>query len=159
MLSANTMKWGTSGNKVKTSTLKFGLVYIDKDAVPELVVLAGANSHVAGSYAVYTYTKGKTVLLANSRDGVSYYKKTGVLVTCSLLQGEYTNYFTVSSGKAALAVSSYVGYYEKYYEGEAEKVITKKAFQKKIASLTGRKKKGKITYRKNTAKNRNKYLK
>lgn len=159
MLSASTMSWGSQGTKISTSDVKFTLAYINKDSIPELIVYAGANSHVAGAYAVYTWNKGRAVLLANCRDGIAYYKKTGIFTTYTLLQGEYEIYYKISKAKAVQQLSSYVGYVTSYKQGVEERSITESTYKEIARSITKGKRAAKIKWRSNTGANRKKYLK
>lgn len=72
---------------------RFRLVYIDEDAIPELLVFKD-NSHAAGVY-VYTYTQDKVAELGEfgSFGRMQYVEKGGMIFDHFMGQGESNSYF------------------------------------------------------------------
>ena len=81
LLSKKNLKW-KKGMKLPASRLKFSVIYLDKNSVPELFVDASGagTNHVSGSYRLYTYQNGKVQEVGTYRDSFGYYKKKGVTV-------------------------------------------------------------------------------
>lgn len=158
-LSQKTINWG-SGKKLPSDKCSFALVYIDNNSVPELFVdgSSAGVQHIDGGYMLYTVKKGKVKKICKIVDMFSYYKKTGVFVTGTLLQGEYIAYRKLkgSSGNIKLRTEEY--YTKKYYNGK-DKEISKSRFESQLKKLVGKKKKSIPKCRKNTTANRKKYLK
>lgn len=158
LLSQKKLKWN-SRQKVRSSKLKFSLIYVDKDSVPELFIdgTAAGTGHVSGGYKLYTYRNGKLYDVGTYRDSFGYYKKTGVFVTKTYLHGEYQAYHKLAKGTDHIKLRS-----EKYYTtqcfDENGNTISKAAFKKQVKKLTRKKKVSVPVCYKNTAANRTKQL-
>lgn len=158
LLSKKNLKWNSS-MKLPTSKLKFSVIYVDGNSVPELFVDASAagTNHVSGCYRLYTYQNGKVTEVGTYRDSFGYYKKKGVFVTATYLHGEYVTYHKLSKAKDTIKLRSETYFDTVYYEGSDHK-ITKSAFQKKLKNLVGKKKSAAPVCYSNTAANREQFL-
>lgn len=159
LLSKKNLKW-KKGMKLPASRLKFSVIYLDKNSVPELFVDASGagTNHVSGSYRLYTYQNGKVQEVGTYRDSFGYYKKKGVFVTTTYLHGEYVSYHKFSKAKDTIKLRSET-YYDTAYYDEADRVIKKSTFNKQVKKLTGNKKRTAPVCYSNTAANREKLLK
>lgn len=160
-LTQKSINWNGAQNKVDPADCKFSMIYVDNNSVPELLLLAGgkASNHVAGFYSLYTFKNGKVVHIATARDGFCYYKKKGVFVTYTALQGEYVSYLKLAKGASAVKLRSKTYYSTDYYKGNSETKISKKTFKSELKKLVGSKKLTAPKFYENTAVNRTKYLK
>ena len=139
------------------SSLEFGLIYLDKDSIPELVLSNGA---------IYTYKKASGMSLLQDDhefDYQKYYKKKGVIysdiIPGAVMDYDVGYYSRVSGGKLVRLCSfdhynsgKWVYYNTKY------KKISKTKFNSLIKKRVGNKKATKIKYHKNNASDRAKYL-
>lgn len=153
----------------KKKNARFSLAYLDSDKVPELFVY-----DPSAGYAVFRYKKGKAVRAGYELYWTvpkGYYYKTGIYRTSGDVEGYifYDRYNRYSSGKFTQIIEH--NYCEDYddddnriieheyrsYPGARE--ITKGRFDALLKNYTkGRAMTG-LVLRKNTAKNRKKYLK
>lgn len=159
LLSQKKLKW--SGNlKVKSSKLKFSLIYVDKDSVPELFIdgTSAGTTHVSGAYKLYTYRNGKLYDVGTYRDSFGYYKKKGVFVSKTYLHGEYEAYHKLSKGEDVIRLRSEKYYTTQYFDGN-ENQISKASYKKQLKKLTGKKKASAPVCVNNTSANRKKLLK
>ena len=124
---------------VRTSKLSFAIAYIDDNNVPELI-LKRTNNDDIGFYChnlFYIYRKGKTKRLTASYGNISmtgyYYKKSGCFQVYE--DGDETFYLKLESGKLVDAP-----YYRIKWGLRGTKYC-------------------KLSFHKNTSKNRKKYLK
>lgn len=177
MLSKSVLKTHVEGTpKIKTSKLEFGTAYIDNNNVPELVVRRRDKKgfYMATDILIYTYYKGKVRQLSFSYgngiqdDGGSdyykkpcYYKKTGVIFS-SEQYGEQI-YWKLSKGKIKACGPWYTHKdfseegVDEYYNGDNR--ISGSEFISLVRKVTRNKKASYFKFRKNTSKNRKKYLK
>lgn len=91
----------SSYENVASSSLRFGIAYVDKDSVPELIVERKDNPHYLGYQAIYTFYGGKAVFLAVS-DVVQVYPRTGVFRTLYNGMGGEIRYYILNGAKASL---------------------------------------------------------
>ena len=145
---------------VETKNCSFALAYVDKDNVPELLVVGAGKPvyHASGYGRLYTYKNGKVVQVAKIRDGFRYYKKTGIYIATSFLWGQIDHYMKLSGTSTKEKLGSFASY-KTTYSDEKGKTISKSAFQKKLKKLVGKKKPVIAKAYKNTSANRKKYLK
>lgn len=159
LLASDSIKFSDRGSANPTD-YSFSLVYIDNNNVPELVIW-GNQPH--SLYAVYTYRNGKAQYVENTGDGFGYYKKKGIFSGGIFRSYVCTNYFKLSSGKSTRKFSVTEDYssatYQSYQSNKAV-TITKTKFNRQLKKLVGSTKETtNITWHKNTAANRKKYLK
>ena len=160
MLTQKSITWGDGKTLISAGDCRFGLVYIDNNSVPELVLIAGKGAdHVGGFYAVYTYRNGRVMSVAQIRDGFGYYKKKGIFTSYTALHGEYETYFRLVKGKATAKLRKETYYDTLYYDGVSDKQITQKVFNRKLKKLVGSTKLTIPRFYKNTKANRKKYIK
>lgn len=159
LLSQKKLRWSDK-LKVRSSKLKFSLIYIDKDSVPELFIdgTSAGTTHVSGAYKLYTYRNGKLYDVGAYRDSFGYYKKKGVFVSKTYLHGEYETYHKLSKGTDVIKLRS-EKYYTTQYFDENENRISKAAYKKQLKNLTGKKKVSAPVCIRNTAANRKRLLK
>ena len=142
----------------KHPNLKFALIYLDNNSVPELVVNDGT---------IYTYKKSSGVSLLQDDyefDYKKYYKKQGVIyseiIAGAIMDYDVFYYQRVSKGKLV-----HICRQEHYKSGKwiyynpSFKKISKSKCNKQIKKYTGKKKATKLKYYLNTASKRAKYLK
>lgn len=151
----------------------FAVLYLDNDAVPELMV---------GAF-LYTFKNGTVAQqgVAFGDSGCSYYKKKGVIVTHHThknliyregLEGqEYSKFtksgltrqlykdcrYTINSSGRAIGKKQYS--YSRYTAQNIEKKASKSRFNAILKQMVGRTKATRIKMHHNTAANRNRYLK
>ena len=169
MLSKSTIKWDVyKGTKYMPlrDTDEFGVVYVDKDNVPELVVHSHYASHCDGYYCLYTYKNGK-IIVYNMLDEFKYYHKKGIVIAITRGMGEELNNYRIFSGKKVkeyLEKNGTYGYGNEYSNVSyhtylyKNKKVTKVKFQKLLKKRVGNKKPSKPVYYKNTAANRQNVL-
>lgn len=159
LLSQKKLRW-SSRLKVKSSKLKFSLIYIDKNSVPELFIdgTSAGTTHVSGAYKLYTYRNGKLYDVGTYRDSFGYYKKKGVFVSKTYLHGEYETYHKLSKGADVIKLRSEKYYTAQYFDGN-ENRLSKAAYKKQLKKLTGKKKATAPVCSRNTAANRKRFLK
>lgn len=124
--------------------LRFGLVFIDEDDVPELLIFPD-NSHAAG-VEVYSYTRDRVVGLGEfgSFGNMQYVKRGGMIFSTFMGQGESnSDFFHMEDGQAMLVSNlrdwpDYSkleeGEYEEFYEID-EHSVTKDVYQAKWEEL------------------------
>ena len=144
----------------KSSDLRFSLIYVDNDNIPELAVY---DSYLLKG-CILTYKKGKIVRFGSSYVPTHYYKKKGTLKFTDRRVTKY-GYEIVSkvSGKYKGVLSLYQEKTgnggNKFYDiskAKSRVEIDKKAFNSRMKKYTKRAKATKIKYYKNTKANRNK---
>lgn len=158
----------TTKESFPTSKMKFALVYLDNNTVPELVIdnldnipimYYGEIGFSCFGNAVFTYKGGKLkqldVYTSNWRL-TKVYKKKGVFYSNNTHHKKEAIYYYIKGTKTID-----IGYFSPvmYYKNGAFKPIKKSAFQKLLKKYVGSTKATKIKYYKNTAANRKKYLK
>lgn len=158
---------------------KFALYDVNKDGVKELFLQNNEASHADGWARALSYHNGKTVKLG-ALDDITVYKKSGVVCEYTIHQG-YVDayYYKLQQGKwkqkaytLSVATADFNSdYYGKpLHKGKNITTITCKINGKKVSSyktykadmnklLKNDEKTVKLTYHKNTAANREKYLK
>lgn len=161
-LSKSSIKWNDH-KSIPAGKCQFALVYIDKDSVPELFVdgsSAGAQAygHLDGAYKLYTFRNGKVKKVCDIVDMFSYYKKTGIFCTGTMLHGEYISYRKLSGASEHLKLRTERIYSITYYDAKDNK-LTKAQFNSRLKKLVGKKQKSIPKCRLNTAKNRKSILK
>ncbi|MDO4632935.1 MAG: hypothetical protein Q4B01_03660 [Eubacteriales bacterium] len=152
----------------------FSLISLDKDKIPELVAYRHQGySSTSGNYCVYTYRKGRVVLVANMGYSFGYYKKKGVLFTVDsivprwggeeyhILKNGKVNYrlIHVSSGSATGVPD---GYMKANAAGTKRSGISAAKFRKLLKRATGNAKliqSREMKFYQNTEENRNVMLK
>lgn len=147
---------------------KFAVAYITKDSVPELVFNTPIYTYI------YTYKNGAMKLLykESSYNVFKYYKKKGVITRFYAHRGFQTkDYYRLSNGEFkeflnketySSGGSTYYKYVKKsgtYGSWYDTKKISKSTFNTRLKKYVGSRKASSFKYYKNTAKNRNKYLK
>lgn len=147
---------------------KFSVIYLDKNSVPELVLMKGS------SYTVYTYKNGKVKKtdidnLYNLDERFYYCKKTGIYTRVGTGRNGWipTAYYKLSGTKSKYKVSksSAMGSSSdpkdyppnKYYNAKSS--ISKKKFNSILKKLTKGKKFSTAKFYKNSKTNRKKYCK
>lgn len=178
MLAKSVLKTKVEGTpKIKTKKLEFGIAYIDNNSVPELVVrrIDREGFYMGCDILVYTYYKGKVrqLTFAFGSRGIQdegdnpayqkprYYKKTGILFASEQYGEQY--FWKLSKGKIKSCSLWYLhnefsddGENEYYDDGEK---ISEETYNHLKRKLTKKKKASYFKFRKNTSKNRKKYLK
>lgn len=157
---------------VKSSNCYFGLVYINNDTVPELVVKNVQDvSHAGGYGRIYTYKNGKVQQIAKlsmNTARFSYYKKKSVYKDTYSQSGVTNWYIKLSGTKAVKKLDTFTNTAKmpwlpkgtSYYKcGSTNKKISKSAFNKALDKLVDGKKVTNVILRKNTEANQKKYLK
>ena len=170
LLSKSTIAWDNNWT-VKSAHCSFGLAYVNKDNIPELVVRNSQDVSRAGGYGrIYTYKNVKVQQIAklslnNSR--FSYYKKKSVYTDTYSLGGVTRWYIKLSGTKSVKKLDTFtntakVSWLPKgtsYYKyANTNKKISQSVFNKELKKLVGKKKITNVTLRKNTAANQKKYL-
>lgn len=151
---------GYGNESLSTSKLKFALVYLDNDTIPELIAydLHGGTWY---RHFIFAYKKGKVKQISQMNSNyfaVKYYKKKGVLC-CQQCDGKNEYYYVRVKGTKRTDILYKRG--SKYYKcvGYNRKSVTKSKFNSLLKKYVGSTKTTKIRYYKNTAANRKKYLK
>lgn len=164
------VKKGGQKTTFYASHCSFGIAYIDKDSVPELIIYDSWDSnHAAGYGTLFTYKKGKVKKVADlemTGESLGYYKKKGVIADNYCSTGSYTTTVKrLSSGKVK-TIASYnqrmnlKGKFtaKKYYNAKGKK-IKKATFQKTIKKYVKNTKKSNVKFYSNNYANREMYLK
>lgn len=169
-LSKSTITIQNPKTKVKTKKLKFAVVYLDNDNIPELIIdrtstLAkmpwGAPAFSPNCYLIYKYTgKVKQIAHANSNFAINtYFKGKSIFVQSGFIDdgnGKKTfNTYNHITGSKLTQIASQVG--DKYLVNNKE--ATKADYEKEIKKYTGGASPTSIKYYKNTASNRKKKIK
>lgn len=173
-LSQKTIPWGYNlyYTAVPADTLSFTMAYIDKDSIPELIIMSSAVRQQAGFALLYTYKNGKMQFVSNidMNGDLYYYKKKGVLIDRYIHSTEVDKYMKFSGTKLVKKLSfskafggreTYCKYFKSDKRPDDSKIISKAQFAKEVKKLIGRTKKSKIamgSLKKNTTVNRAKYL-
>lgn len=173
LLSGSTIAWGDSTWQVSLKNCSFAIAYIDKDAVPELILYNTTDTfHASGYGMVYTYRDGKAVYAGTlSMNGkFYYYKKKGILIDsytgsgvgvfsyCQLSDETLTTRLTKNVEYSVAGKASRQTYYDAS-DSQNFKQLSKAKFNRLLKKLVGRTKKSGVTFRSNTKANRKKYLK
>lgn len=168
-LSAKEQKWGEY-KTVKMSECEFALKDFDNDKIPELILLYPGASTADCFERVYTYQNGKVKELFSVYSGGidKIYPAKGICVVSGIHTGRcWEYYYKISKGVCRLvlerhgsdSVKGHGGdfYYNRYYIGK--KKVSKSKFLTYRKKLIGKSKNKKTySYRKNTERNRKKYL-
>lgn len=160
LLASDSIKRTDDGMTQNPADCSFALVYIDNNNVPELVIDCGGSLL---RYAVYTYKNGKAQYVTNAGGIFGYYKKKGIFTGGVGVSYICINYVKLSSGKSVKKFS-FIEYngsatYQSYQSNKTV-TITKAKFNRQLKKLVGSTKETtNITWHKNTAANRKKYLK
>ena len=153
--------------KFKTDKMKFAIIYLNKDSIPELVIDNSANN--SGNYyspfgtAIFTWADGEVqqVYIQDSYYQLrKYYRKKGVLMFVNRAKSSLMVTARIADDEATVvAVKDGSRLYgPDYFAGKAKK-ISKAQYHKLIKKVIGSRKAVKINYRENTKVNREKYLK
>ena len=176
-LSKSMIPWRGAFYPVKGKTSledsEFGLVYIDKDDIPELLVQARKTCHAEGYLALYTYKNGKVVEIDNMQDDFEYYPKKNMVQSIHSGTGGYERYYEIISGTKTkhylYSVSEKESGWDVNYDGKIKgthygkaasskswnyKKITKSKFSKLLKKRVGKSKSVKPTFYQNTPANR-----
>lgn len=139
----------------------FALIYLDNNSVPELYVYGGPKTyHIEGQYRMFTFYKGKIEPLGEPTNDLCLkcYKKTGFFVAGDAWFGNEPEHYYYYPGKLKTIelICTKVYYYGKFqnYGG-----ISKKEFNRLVKKYSKGKKATKVKWYKNTAENREMYLK
>ena len=154
-------------------TLKFGLIDINKDGVPELVTTPDDWYHAD----IYAYVKGKVKNVGWAFSGeCAFYPSRKVYYSHTCHTGTDEYHYYIFNGKKMKEVACKYGSdninavtgepkqdnewlnFEPYKYTVKGKVVTEEEYNQYTANLVKNAKKKKPTMRKNTAKNRRKYL-
>ncbi|MDE6625256.1 MAG: hypothetical protein K2K56_02665 [Lachnospiraceae bacterium] len=153
-----------------TSHCSFGIAYIDKDSVPELIIYNPWDSyHAAGYGTIFTYKGGKVRKAADlsmNGESLGYYKKKGVIVDNYASTGTYVvTVKRLSSGKLKI-VASYSQrmkengkFTAKEYWNADGKKIKKATYKKAVKKYAKKTKQAAVKFYENTYANRQSYLK
>ena len=144
---------------------KWGIVFLNDDNIPDLVTFGPF-----GKPCVYTYKKKKVTLVNVSAGNLyysHYYRKKSVILGDAALGNatsdwDYKAYYKIDFKKSDLIPIGIKENGKYYVEDPAtyqKKQITKKRLNVLLKKQVEKTKATKIKYYKNTAKNRNKYLK
>ena len=193
-----------AANKTKTKALKayksyltkvrkknshsyFGLAYVDKDKIPELIVRTekpikrGDNTFTEHTTTLYSYKSGKVkAIQTNIVNGTfkqfSYYKNTGVFATL-IDDGDYNLHYAFSMNRKAVKLASdgtksriiakeiyrnpyyYEGFIYPKTNGNVKEIYKQSEFNAFVKKFNKGKKASKLKFVKNTAKNAKKKLK
>ncbi|MCD8013743.1 MAG: hypothetical protein LUG99_11295 [Lachnospiraceae bacterium] len=166
LLAKSTIEWGDTGYTMDLSECKFQIIYLDDNSVPELLIYGPYTStDLSSSYQVllYTYKNGKAKYVAEFYSNVSYYKKKGIITDQLYTAASTIDYYYKFSGtkvrrKLAKSIYQMSTYYYTKYSGSEATYITKAKFNASLKKLVGSKKAKTVSYHKNTAANRKKYL-
>ena len=162
----------------KASKVKFAVIYLDNDNVPELLVTAKDTSYGTGRWArtiwsIFTYKNGKIVRIDNNwlyfsslLDFKGYYKKTGVYKTRSDSDAlSWDDCYNKYTGSETKIMCSHVYEYAEskehtYYVNKGNKISksTKSNFTAQKKKVTKSKKRIVPKMYANTSANRKKYL-
>lgn len=172
LLSGSTISWGNSSWQVSLANCSFAIAYIDKNAVPELIIYNTQDTfHASGYGMLYTYQGGKAVYVGTLSMNTKfyYYKKKGILIDNYTGSGVGVNsYCQLSKGTLIPKLTNNVEYSvdgkadkQTYYDSSDSqnfKQLTKTKFNRLLKKLVGTSKKSSVTFRSNTKANRKKYL-
>ncbi len=154
MLEASTVQWDDNGKTVRADTCSFALAYVNKDAVPELIVKSYFAGTLNGYYSVYTYKGGKVKFLVNTGLEVGYVKKKGVLYGKRLFTvpqggpGDAERYYKINN-KGGIDYGlvydsrvrvSYNYYKESYGANYKSNALEKDSYSKAVNKLIGNRK-------------------
>ncbi len=153
--------------KFPAAKMKFALIYLDRNSIPELVIDNSANN--TGNFyspfgsAIFAWEDGevKQLFILDTNYKIrKYYKKKGVLTLANQARSSLTVTARIRDEEdTVIAVKDKTKYYgPDYFTGKSKK-ISKAAYRKLLKSAVGKTKSKKITYRDNTEANRKKYLK
>jgi len=149
--------------KIPASDCKFAIAYVDNDKIPELILNTNAVPHMAGYGRIFTYKNGKVKRVGPvemDANKFSYYKKTGVFISCYVQGGVTYSYRKLTKGKIVHKVQKGEDAFgKKEYLDSNSKQISKSTFDKTVKKLVGSKKKTSAKFYKNTASNRKKHCK
>ena len=159
--------------KNTSGTLKFGLIDINKDGVPEMVTASDDMYHAS----ILAYVNGKVKKIGWAFSGeCAFYPSRKVYYSHTCHSGVDEYHYYKFNGKKMTEVACKYGNdtynaitgelktewqrlsFEPYKYTVKGKVVTAEKYNKYVKSLAGRVKKKMPTMRKNTAKNRKKYL-
>lgn len=151
----------------RSDQVKFAIVYLDNNSVPELFITS-LNQRIGYEYdaLVFTYRNGRieryedfaTTVGLGPTLPLTYYKKTGI-IKYNGIYGE-TFYENLTNGKVkGIGVYSNYSGKKKYYIWTTNKYVSKSSFDKYIKNCTKRKKGTKLVFYDNTVENRRKFLK
>ncbi len=152
--------------KFKTAGMKFAIIYLNRDSIPELVVDNTAN--ITGNYyspfgtAVFTWVDGEVQQVCIQDTNyklLKYYKKKGVLTLASRVKSKLTvTAYMDDDEQTAIAVKYKTKFYGPEYLSGVKKKISKAKYRRLIKKVVGSRKATTIKYRDNTEANRTKYL-
>lgn len=167
--------WSSNAYQITKTTdshIKFRIVDLNQDKVPELLVHDDYASNGSGQLGVYAYVQGKRKLVARYAlwDVTFYCNKSGGVYSVITRDGS-TGTYEVFDGKKMKTVQCWSARYNydlnkmesKTYYNAKNKKITKGAFQRKQKKLIKNGKRIKISegaknMHKNTVANRKKYI-
>lgn len=147
------------------SNVRFAIVYIDNDSVPELIRKCNGSFGLR----VYTYKNNRVTGLYSTWENddysettaFAYYPKKSLFRIRSGLMFDCYDYYTLKNGQETIVLGyNQIGEYYRFNKGDKynRTDISKKEFQKRLKKLVGNKKLTTCTYYKNTSANRKKIL-
>ena len=145
----------------KASDVKFSLIYLDKDSIPELVVYDSSYC-----YSVLTYRGGKVVRLFGTFENFAYptkyYKKKCAYIAVSPMIKKLNKFIVRdnAAGKYFMKFQDDIKGTVEFYRGSSrEKSCSVARIRSFMKNYTNGTLPTKITYYRNTKTNRNKLLK
>ena len=143
----------------KTSDLKFSLIYLDSDNIPELVVYDSSYC-----FNVLTYKNGKVKKVFADEDNWAipekYYKKKNIFIGVGHAGIKMNKYYYKSKGKYFLKFQDDIqGKYEYYATSKKHNSVTSERIKSLVKKHVNGTKLSKIKYHKNTKATRKKFLK
>ena len=145
----------------KASEVKFALIYLDNDSIPELAVYDKNYC-----YSVLTYRNGKVVRLFGKFENFAYptkyYKKKCAFIAVSPMISKMNKFIVRdnAAGKYFMKFQDDIKSTTEYYRGSSNhKQISSARLRSFMKNYTNGATLTRITYYQNTKTNRNKYLK
>ena len=143
----------------KASDVKFSIIYLDNDAIPEMVVYDNDRA-----FTVLTYRNGKIVRTyygENFTVGTQYYPKKNVFVATGFKSIKMIKYVCKISGKYFVKFQDDVKFRQELFVNAKRKRVnlTEAELRTRLKAYTKGASAVKIVYHANTAANRKRFLK
>ena len=149
---------------LKSPYCRCSIIYLNKDSIPELMIMH-PSSHAEGYGSLYTYYKGKVRFVSKIDSPSGYYKKKAVLPDAYSNQGTINITYYYFNGKNLTPIL-YQGGHLDYndnvswrYFNKKQKQISRSKFNILLKKRIKRTKSRSMLFWRNTADNREKYLK
>ena len=149
---------------LKSPYCRCSIIYLNKDSIPELMIMH-PSSHAAGYGSLYTYYKGNVRFVSKIDSPGGYYKKKAVLPDAYSNQGTINITYYYFNGKNLTPIL-YQGGHLDYndnvswrYFNKKHKQISRSKFNVLLKKRIKRAKSRSMLFWRNTADNREKYLK